>query len=376
MRVHTQNVSCFLIIFTLLGCGSGDDAPEIPTGPSELNFNSYVISETFNGASYMVIGIEEHGYLAAFKSELSDGTAISLETTLENWPNIFSDETGSFYDFMGRGISGPNAGKQLLSMESQLGFWFSINATFPTAVYPETAVNRTLPLVQSAEWNIDPNTVVSGALRDAIPALNHPEFISANDEQIIENEDYMDPNDRVLIVANEQVTKIYPYKILDRHEIVNDMLGDEPIVVSYCPLTGTGTVWSARINNRDLEFGVSGLLSESNLILYDRSTESYWSQIRKEAVFGEFKDSQPVLFPHQETLWSSVQNLPNLENVEVLSLNTGFDYNYDFYPYGDYRTANNLIFFPTTYSDNRVPAKEIVLGVIVNGEAKVYRFSN
>lgn len=344
--------------------------------PTTRENNDYVLTDEFNGESYMVLAIESKGYLAAFKSQLTDGTSLTIQADLDNWPNILSDQSGSLYNFIGIGVSGPNKGKQLLHMNSQMGYWFSISAAFPTAIYPETMVNRTAPVFHSNEWNVDPKTVVSGALKDAISALNTPEFIPANDPDIIENNDFLNPEERVLVVQNGQLTKIYPYKILDRHEIVNDRLGDERIVVSYCPLTGTGTVWRSEVSGNALEFGVSGLLSQSNLLLYDRSTESLWSQMRKEAVHGELKDAIPDLFPHQEALWGSIQNLPNLENVEVLSYNTGFDYDYDWFPYGDYRTEDSLIFFPIGYSDDRVPAKEIVLGVIVNGEAKVYRFSN
>ncbi|GEM_PF-523824 len=377
--VSLQNriLSLALIIMSLSACGSGDDdAPEIPTMPAAREYNDYVLNDEFNGENYIVLAIESKGYLAAFKPQLTDGTSLMLEADLDNWPNILSDQSGSLYNFIGMGVSGPNTGKQLLHMNSQVGYWFSISAAFPTAIYPETVVNRSAPTFYSAEWNVDPKTVVSGALRDAISALNTPGFIRANDQRIIENSDFMAPDERVLVVQNSEVTKVYPYKILDRHEIVNDLLGDERIVVSYCPLTGTGTVWRSEVNGSPLEFGVSGLLSQSNLLLFDRATESLWSQIRKEAVYGELKDAIPTHFPHQEVLWGSIQDLPNLENVEVLSDNTGFDYDYDMFPYGDYRTDDNLIYFPIGYSDDRLPAKEIVLGVIVDEEAKVYRFSN
>lgn len=377
MRIDKRILSLFLVAFSLLGCGSGgDDAPGIPTSPSAREYNNYALKDELNGETYIVLAIESKGYLAAFKPQLTDGTKLRIQAHLDNWPNVLSDESGSLYNFIGIGVSGPNAGKQLVPMNSQLGYWFSINATFPTAIYPETTMNRVAPDFHSTEWNIDTQTVASGALQDAIPALNTPQFIRANDERIIENEDYMDPTERVLVVQNDQITKVYPYKILDRHEIVNDLLGDENIVVSYCPLTGTGTVWSSEVNGNTLEFAVSGLVSHSNMLLYDRSTESLWSQMRKEAVYGELKDASPVLFPHQETLWGAIENLPNLEKVQVLSYNTGFDYDYETFPYGDYRTANNQIFFPIGHRDDRLPAKEIVLGVVVDGEAKVYRFSN
>lgn len=376
MGIYKRALSLILVALCLTACGSGDDeAPEIPTMPTTQEYNDYVLMDEFHGERYTVLAIESKGYLAAFKSQLTDGTSLMLQADLDNWPNILSDQSGSLYNFIGLGVSGPNVGKQLVRMNSQMGYWFSISSAFPTAIYPEIAANRVAPVFHSTEWNVDPKTVVSGALKDAISVLNTPEFIRANDQRIIENEDYMDPNERVLVVQNGQETKVYPYKILDRHEIVNDLLGDERIAVSYCPLTGTGTVWRSEVDGNTLEFGVSGLLSQSNLLLYDRSTESLWSQMRKEAVYGELKDATPLVFPHQEILWGAIQNLPNLENVEVLSQNTGFDYDYDTFPYGDYRT-DNRVFFPIGYSDNRLPAKEIVLGVIVNGEAKVYRFSD
>lgn len=377
MGIYKRALSVLLIALSLCACGSGDDeTPEIPNMSTTREYNDYVLTDEFHGEAYIVLAMESKGYLAAFKPQLTDGTSLMLEADLDNWPNILSDQSGSLYNFIGIGVSGSNTGKQLVRMNSQMGYWFSISSAFPTAIYPETDANRAAPVFHSTEWNVDPKTVVSGALKDAISALTTPEFIWANDQRIIENGDFMDPDERVLVVQNSQATKVYPYKILDRHEIVNDLLGDERIVVAYCPLTGTGTVWSSEVDGETLEFGISGLLSQSNILLYDRSTESLWSQMRKEAVYGELKDAIPEVFPHQETRWSSIQNLPNLENVEVLSYNTGFDYDYKTFPYGDYRTEDNQIFFPIGYRDNRVPAKEIVLGVIVNGEAKVYRFIN
>jgi len=88
------------------------------------------------------------------------------------------------------------------------------------------------------------------------------------------------------------VSRAYPIKILNYNEIVNDRIGEQPIVVSFCPLCGSGMIFSAELTDRVFNFGVSGLLYNSDVLLYDRQTESLWSQIKSLAVTGPMKGTQ------------------------------------------------------------------------------------
>jgi hypothetical protein len=119
-----------------------------------------------------------------------------------------------------------------------------------------------------------------GVPRDGIPSIDNPKFIDAADA------DFLRGKDRILGVFRNGVAKAYPIKILDYHEIVNDHFGDEAILVSYCPLCYTGMVFSVQGNDVAFDFGVSGLLYNSDVLLYDRETGSLWSQILSKAITG------------------------------------------------------------------------------------------
>jgi len=173
------------------------------------------------------------------------------------------------------------------------------------------------------------------------------------------------------------ITKIYPVKILNWHEIVNDTIGANSVTVTYCPLTATTSVIH---NNTSLStngtFGVSGLLHNNNLIMYDKGTGSLWSQIKNYSLSGTLIGEKLPVFPYLETNFKFVkQVLLGRRNVKIMTYNTEFRRDYDIYPYGSYRT-NNQINYPLSYNDSRLPPKEIVLAVIIDEEAKVYRYSD
>ena len=118
-----------------------------------------------------------------------------------------------------------------------------------------------------------------GPGKDGIPAILHPKFISAEEA----DQTFLKKSDRILGIVQNGQAKAYPIKILNWHEIVNDRIGGASIVVTYCPLCGTGMVFDTKVNGRELTFGVSGLLYQSDMLLYDHQTESLWSQIKSEA---------------------------------------------------------------------------------------------
>ena len=130
-----------------------------------------------------------------------------------------------------------------------------------------------------------------GPPRDGIPSIDQPRFVSAVEA------DFLKPDDRVLGFHRPGIARAYPISILNWHEVVNDRVGGEPIAVTFCPLCGTGMVFSTRVDGRDLTLGVSGLLYNSDVLLYDRQTESLWSQIMSEAVSGPMKGSRLAFNP-------------------------------------------------------------------------------
>lgn len=232
----------------------------------------------------------------------------------------------------------------------------------PTTQAPGPGANSG---ANAQDWLIPRAQVFDGGPgKDGIPALESPELISPAQATYLESQDLV-----VGFVDGEKAVA-YPHKILDWHEIINDKVGSTSVAITYCPLTGTGIGWSRMVNNVETTFGVSGLLYNTNLIPYDRATDSNWSQMRLDCVNGVLKGEEVVTLPVVETTWATWRQM--YPNTEVVSTNTGFSRNYQRYPYGDYRTNNNNIIFPVSNEDDRIPAKDRVLGVIIEGNAKLY----
>ena len=204
-----------------------------------------------------------------------------------------------------------------------------------------------------------------GPPKDGIPAIDNPSFTNTTNAKL-------EWGDRVLGLEYNGVAKAYPISIMNWHEIVNDRYGDEPVVITYCPLCGSGAAFLARVNNRDVTFGVSGLLYNSDVLLYDRQTESLWSQLMTQAVTGPMRGAKLKLLPMVHTVWGKwIENKPD---TVVLSRNTGFRRDYDRDPYAGYEDSEG-IWFPVIKRDNRFHPKEQVLGLEIAGKFKAYPFS-
>ena len=220
----------------------------------------------------------------------------------------------------------------------------------------------------SKVWLVPSEEVVDAGIgKDGIPSVDAPMFT-----RVSEVPPYFD-DDLVLGVEHDGIVQAYPIPMLNWHEIINDEVNGLPIAVTYCPLTGTGIGWSRLVNGAETTYGVSGLLYNSNLMPYDRLTESTWSQQRLECVNGRFIGERPAAFTLIETTFRTWKR--SFPNSLVMNANTGFDRRYSVYPYGDYRTNQDLLFFPVSGQDGRLPAKERVLGVIVGDAIKAYRFN-
>ena len=135
---------------------------------------------------------------------------------------------------------------------------------------------------------------LGGPPRDGIPALDRPQFVAATEVG------FLDPDDRVLGLSWGGQIEAYPVAILDWHEIVNDELGGEQVAITYCPLCGTGMTFASRVGGKKLTFGVSRLLYNSDVLLYDRETESLWSQLRRSA---QAFDDRDKLVPGTIAYW-------------------------------------------------------------------------
>ena len=202
------------------------------------------------------------------------------------------------------------------------------------------------------------------AYRDCIPSIDQPKFLSAQQASFLSGDDI------VVGVTLQGQSRAYPIRILVRHELVNDSFNGAPILVSYCPLCGSALVFDRRINGEAADFGVSGLLHNSDLIMYDRDTESLWQQITGAAFAGQHRGQKLQTIPSAMTSWS--QWLAAHPNTSVLSTNTGYDFShYTHSPYGDY-ASSELLMFPVTLVDARKHPKMNVFGVEINGQPVAY----
>ncbi len=229
--------------------------------------------------------------------------------------------------------------------------------------------NQNVSEGKEGTWRIPKEHVKDGGPgKDGIPSIDDPKFVDKANVG-----DYLDDQDLVLGFRAGNEIRAYPHPILDRHEIVNDAFNGVKIAITYCPLTGTGIGWDRVVNGATTTFGVSGLLYNNNLIPYDRNTNSNWSQMRNDCVNGTLIDQKIEIHQLVETTWATWKEM--YPDTRVLSTNTGYDRDYTTYPYGDYKNNGDLL-FPVTNLDNRLPRKERVLGVVVDGSAKAYRFDD
>jgi hypothetical protein len=204
--------------------------------------------------------------------------------------------------------------------------------------------------------------LAGGPPRDGIPTLDHPAAVAAS------RSDWAD-DDVVLGVVAGGEARAYPVAILDWHELVNDTLGGEPILVSFCPLCGTGMVFGRRVAGAERRFGVSGLVYRSNLLMYDRESESLWSQLSAEAVTGPLHGQRLRLLRSKMDEWGRWRRAH--PETTVLSRRTGYRRDYDHSPYLGYAHSRELA-FPVPI-DRRFHPKMPTLGLRIPGEgARAY----
>lgn len=207
-----------------------------------------------------------------------------------------------------------------------------------------------------------------GPPKDGILSIDNPKFLSVKEaNEFLKNEE----TGTGLCVGNN--CRFYPYQILVWHEIVNDVVGGQPVLVTYCPLCLTGIVFERKLEGQAVEFGTSGKLWQSNLVMYNRTNdikkESLWSQVLGEAIVGEFTGTKLKIISSDVIRYSDWKKLH--PDTIVLSKDTGAIRSYGYDPYGDYYTSNDVS-FGASFSDTRLHPKEFVLGIQIDGKYKAY----
>ncbi len=208
-------------------------------------------------------------------------------------------------------------------------------------------------------------------VRDGIPPLDHPRFIPVKEARFLRHDDW------VLSVQIGREAKAYPIRILNLHEVINDIVGGEPILVTYCPLCRSGIVFSRRVGHRVLTFGNTSALYQSNLVLYDRQTYSWWYQVSGRAIIGALTGERLRPLASMMLTWEEWRKL--YPDGFVLSPETGYSIDYDRDAYGDrYRFLLNRqrrAPYPVAqrvFLDSRLRPATRILGLEVNGRAYAY----
>ena len=205
----------------------------------------------------------------------------------------------------------------------------------------------------TTDWSqVDPalmGALPGGPGRDGIPAINDPTFVPIN--TFNRGDDV-----QAIWLRDGDTVKVYPYNILNWHEIVNDTIDDVPVSVTFCPLCGSAIVFDRRVNENVLTFAVSGSLLESNLIMFDRQTETLWQQSTGEALAGTHLGTRLELASFQ--LGTVGEIAAEYPDALILSENTGHQRDYARNPYAGYEDTDTFIFSPSRI-DVRYPVKDI-----------------
>lgn len=225
---------------------------------------------------------------------------------------------------------------------------------FAREVRTTRGVKHSVPLME---------IVSGGPGQDDIPSIDAPVFLSQEDVN------FLSESDVGIAYSQDGIDRFYPFQILVWHELVNDTYPSGPVLISYCPLCYSAVVFDPLVDGERAQFGTSGKLWQSNLVMYDRKTNSYWSQILGEAIVGPATGQELAILPSDIMEYGEWKHAH--PNGTVLSKETGAIRAYGTDPYGDYYTSPGT-FFPVRSMDTRLGDKELVHGMMVNGKAKAY----
>ncbi len=236
-----------------------------------------------------------------------------------------------------------------------------VNLRFNLRYWPDTDFsNRSVDLGEFSSGGPPP---------DGIPAIDNPVF-----ESVADADTWLGPDWPIMFFENNGVVRAYPLAILIHHEIVNDMVGDLPVTLTFCPLCNSTIAFDRRLaDGTVLDFGTTGNLRHSDLVMYDRQTRSWWQQFTGEAIVGELTGTVLEVLPSQLIGWSEFKE--RHPEGEVLSRNTGHVRNYGRNPYAGYDSIGNNPFLFDGDLDGRLPAVERVVAIEVDGLDVAYPFT-
>ncbi len=297
----------------------------------------------------------EHGWVFS-QATNNDSSANLFDRTLgwywtngDTYPTIYSFDRSTWM-FYALGTTEPRK-----FFDYAIGEWISLE--FEQSQFSYDVFNLTNSLLPREE------ILDGGPGKDGIPAIDQPEFVS------IAEAVFMEEGDILLSVTSGGETRAYPFRILNWHEVVNDQVGEDYFSVTYCPLCGTGIVFDRMVNGELLDFGVSGLLWTNNLLMYDRKTNSLWSQFSLQAVTGSQIGTRLTWRLSEQLTWETWRQ--KFPDGKVLSTATGFLRDYSRNPYNEH-DSSPFPFFRVDEIRPDLPAKAWVWGIDVDGVGKAY----
>jgi len=326
---------------------------------------------TENAENLVVIGVnlqESKENAESFVKKLGITFPILLDPNaqVKDMYNVFTQPVTYFIDSNGKIIDkkfGPLTREEIDEKIAKMNVKRTVSASL------ENQEIKTLK--DGTKYIIPPDKFLSGGPgKDGIPSIDNPKFISVKDA------DWLSDEELGLGLVHKDEARFYPFRILVYHEIVNDFIQNDPILVTYCPLCFTGIGFIREIDNEPVEFGVSGKLYNSELVMYDRKTDSYWPQTLGKAVLGTSTGKTIKKIPTDTVKWGNWKKVHT--DTKVLSKNTGFLRSYDgSNPYGKKGDFTDITLqFPLENKDSRLDAYEIVYGIELNGKFKAYKKSD
>ncbi|MFT5897013.1 MAG: hypothetical protein ACI8VW_003897 [bacterium] len=240
-------------------------------------------------------------------------------------------------------------------------FVFLLNGSGSAAAQILQFPQGEFPLTNHQKSSVSIDEILTGGPpRDGIPAIDAPKFVGTAIAKIW----LQDQEPVIALIVNDEA-RAYPLQILMYHEIVNDVIAGVPVAVTFCPLCNASIVFEREVmlgaGKRILDFGTTGRLRKSDLVMYDRQTESWWQQFTGRGIIGEYVDAELVRLSSQ--IISFGEYRAAFPSTEVLSKETGFSRPYGNNPYRGYDAIDNNPFLFRGDIDPRLPAMERVLSI-------------
>ncbi|ROR34608.1 DUF3179 domain-containing protein [Inmirania thermothiophila] len=234
------------------------------------------------------------------------------------------------------------------------------------ALEADPALIAAWPRTDFARRRIDLGEILPGGPpKDGIPAIDRPRF-----EAVAEAASWLEREEPVIALVIGGEARAYPLQVLIWHEIVNDTVAGVPVAVTFCPLCNASIVFDRRVGGEVLDFGTTGLLRRSDLVMYDRQSESWWQQLTGEAIVGRYTGAVLRQLPSAVVAFADFAAAH--PRGRVLSRRTGFRRPYGRNPYRGYDRIGNQPFLLRDPADPRLPAMERVLAVSLGGVHRLY----